>query len=175
MNDWLDRTIRDDHRAKGVLREYVYEISVSAESAEGAEPSGTALLRLTAEPSPSWGGVQASDGSSSRPETNWKYILRTQVRQDSGGVVVAEPFSGGLPFTVTGVGPWEAEPEGGFDPDVLAARLLAFVSDWRRPEGPLTPDQCEWFRWLGPAIDTLLPAEEEAAVEWIRDHRPADQ
>jgi hypothetical protein len=115
------------------------------------------------------------DGSSSRPETNWKYILRTQVRRASGAVIVAEPFGGGLPFTVTGIGPWEAEPEGGLDPDILAARLLAFVSDWRRPEEPLTPDRREWFGWLGPAVDTLLPTEEEAAVEWIRAHRPADQ
>ncbi|WP_405886231.1 IS701 family transposase (plasmid) [Streptomyces sp. NBC_01136] len=86
----------------------------------------------------------------------------------------AEPFEGGLPFVVSGVGPWDPEPDGGFQPDVLAARLLAFVSDWRGPEGPLTDDQREWFSWLGPEVNAMLPREETAAVEWMNGRRVSD-
>lgn len=174
MNDWLDRTIRDDHRAKGKLREYLYEISVAGGSAEEAEPSGSVMLRLTAEPSLPWGGDDTGDGTSKRPEVSWKYLLRTQEKHDPRSTVVAEPFGGGLPFVVTGVGPWDAGPEGGFDPDLLAARLLAFVSDWRKPAEALTLEQREWFRWLGPELKAMLPDDEETAVAWIRSRRPAD-
>ena len=77
-------------------------------------------------------------------------------------------IAGGLPFVVSGFGPWDPEPDGGFQPDVLAARLLAFVSGWRGPDGPLTDDQREWFSWLGPEVNAVLPREESAAVEWMR-------
>lgn len=52
--------------------------------------------------------------------------------------------------------------------NVLAARLLAFISGWRGPDGPLTDDQREWFSWLGPEVNAVLPHEESAAVEWMR-------
>ncbi|MFD6181420.1 hypothetical protein [Streptomyces goshikiensis] len=174
MSEWLDRTIRDNHRAKGELHEYVYELPVSAGEAEDAGPSGTVLLRLTAEPLPAWGTGQTGEGMSNRREASWKYILRTCVRSVSGGDVVAEPFGGGLPFVVTGVGPWDPVPEGDFDPDRLAARLLAFVSDWRNPEEPLNDHQRDWFRWLGPAVKGLLPADEETSAEWLRSRRTVD-
>ncbi|MFJ3841977.1 hypothetical protein ACIPY6_41675 [Streptomyces sp. NPDC090054] len=174
MSEWLDRTIRDDHRAKGKLHEYFYELPVpAAETAEGS-PSGTVMLRLTAEPLPDFGGGQAREGASKRRETSWKYILRTHTRHTPGGDVVAEPFGGELPFVVTGVGPWEPPPENGFDPDRLAARLLAFVSDWRNPDEPLNADQREWFRWLGPGVKALLPSDEEASAEWLRSRRSSD-
>ncbi|MFE0650206.1 hypothetical protein ACFVZH_16635 [Streptomyces sp. NPDC059534] len=168
MSDWLNRTIRDGHRAKGDLHEYVYEIPVRADPEE-TDPAGTVLLRLTSEPVPFFG--QAPDeGGPKRPEVVWKYVLRTRLKSDRG-VVVAEPFEGGLPFVVSGVGPWDPEPDGGFQPDVLAARLLAFVSDWRGPEGPLTDDQREWFSWLGTEVNAMLPREETAAAEWMNGRR----
>lgn len=176
MSDWLNRTIRDGHRAKGELHEYVYEIPVPA-GAEGAGPAGVVLLRLTAEPVPFFGqqpfGEQPAEGAPKQPETAWKYLLRTQVKMDDH-VVVAEPFEGGLPFAVSGIGPWDPEPDGGFDPDVLAARLLAFLSDWRGPESPLTGDQREWFSWLGSELNAMLPREEAAAVEWMNGRRVSD-
>ncbi|GAA2720486.1 MULTISPECIES: hypothetical protein [Streptomyces] len=171
MSDWLKRTIRDGHRAKGELREYVYEIPVPAEPEE-ADPAGVVLLRLTSEPVPF--GQQLTEGGSKQPETAWKYLLRTRLKSGDRRVVVAEPFEGGLPFVVSGVGPWDPEPEGGFQPDVLAARLLAFVSDWRGPEGPLTDDQREWFSWLGPEVNAMLPREETAAVEWMNGQRVSE-
>jgi hypothetical protein len=57
---------------------------------------------------------------------------------------------------------------------VLAARLLACISDWRGPEEPLTDDQREWFSWLGPELNAMLPREEKAAVEWMRGLRVLD-
>ncbi|MGW6941173.1 hypothetical protein ACWGF3_19540 [Streptomyces xanthophaeus] len=174
MSDWLDRTIRDDHRAKGKLHEYVYELPVSADQGEESGPSGTVVLRLTAEPLPDFGGAPAGEGAPNRRETSWKYIIRTHTRRAPDGDVVTEPFGGEVPFAVTGVGPWDPPPENGFDPDHLAARLLAFVSDWRNPDEPLNADQREWFRWLGPGLKALLPGDEEASAEWLRSRRPAD-
>ncbi|MFJ1957697.1 hypothetical protein ACIOGT_31015 [Streptomyces microflavus] len=172
MSDWLNRTIRDEHRAKGELHEYVYEIPVPAEPEE-SDPTGMVLLRLTSEPVPIF-GQQPTEGGPKRPETDWKYLLRTRLKSDDRHVVVAEPFEGGLPFVVSGVGPWDPEPDGGFQPDVLAARLLAFISDWRGPEGPLSDDQREWFSWLGPEVNAMLPHEETAALEWINARRVSD-
>ncbi|MFF4323097.1 hypothetical protein [Streptomyces sp. NPDC001568] len=172
MSDWLDRTIREGHRAKGELHEYVYEIPVPA-LPEETDPAGMVLLRLTSEPVPFF-GQQLGEGGPKKPETDWKYFLRTRLRAGDRRVVVAEPFGGGLPFVVSGIGPWDPEPDGGFDPNVLAARLLAFVSDWRGPDGPLTDDQREWFSWLGPELNAMLPREEAAAVEWMKGRRVAD-
>jgi hypothetical protein len=67
-----------------------------------------------------------------------------------------------------GSGPWDPEPDGGLQPDVLAARLLAFISGRRGPDGPLTDDQRGWFSSLGPEVNPVLPREESAAVEWTR-------
>lgn len=171
MSDWLNRTIRDGHRAKGELREYMYEIAVPAEPEE-TDPAGAVLLRLTSEPVPFFG--QQSADETPKHETEWKYLLRTRLKTDDRHVVVAEPFEGGLPFVVSGVGPWDPEPDGGFKPDVLAARLLAFLSDWRGPEGPLSDDQRQWFSWLGPELNAMLPREEPAAVEWMNGRRVSD-
>lgn len=83
-------------------------------------------------------------------------MLRTRLKSADRPVVGAEPFTDGLPFVASGVGPGDPEPDGGFQPDVLAARLLAFVSGWRGPDGPLTDDQREWFSWLGPEVNAVL-------------------
>lgn len=95
-------------------------------------------------------------------------MLRTRLKSADHPVVGAEPFTDGLPFVASGVGPWDPEPDGGFQPNVLAARLLAFVSGRRGPNGPLTDDQRELLSWLGPEVDAVLPREESAAVEWMR-------
>ncbi|WP_399879992.1 hypothetical protein ACGH7X_00120 [Streptomyces sp. BBFR51] len=129
-------------------------------------------MRLTSEPVPFFG--QQSAAEDPKRETDWKFLLRTRVTAADRSAVVAEPFEGGLPFVVSGVGPWDPEPDGGFKPDVLAARLLAFLSDWRGPEGPLTDDQREWFRWLGPERNAMLPGEETAAVKWMNGQRVSD-
>jgi hypothetical protein len=84
-------------------------------------------------------------------------MLRTRLKSADRPVVGAEPFTDGLPFVASGVGPWDPEPDGGFQPDVLAARLLAFVSGRRGSDGPLTDDQREWFSWLGPEANAVLP------------------
>lgn len=55
-------------------------------------------------------------------------MLRTRLKSADHPAVGAEPFTDGLPFVASGVGPWDPEPDGGFLPNVLAARLLAFVS-----------------------------------------------
>lgn len=93
-------------------------------------------------------------------------MLRARVETKDRGVIVSEPFGGSLPSAVSGIGPLEPEPAEGFDADVLAARLLAYVSDWRCPEEALSEDQIEWFNWLGPQVNALVPQDDEAAVKW---------
>lgn len=81
-------------------------------------------MRLTSEPVPFF-GQQLPEGPEA-PETDWKFVLRTRLKSADRRVVVADPFAGGLLFVVSGVGPWDPEPDVGFQPDVLAARLLWF-------------------------------------------------
>lgn len=50
MSDWLDRNRKDSQRAKGELREYLYEIPIRYEQSDDLF-TGTVLLRLTWEPS----------------------------------------------------------------------------------------------------------------------------
>jgi len=116
------------------------------------------LLRLTSEPVPFF-GRQLSEGA--------PRYLRPPA-STCCGCGSSRLIAGGPPFVVSGVGPWDPEPDGGFQSDVLAARLLAFVSGWRGRDGPLTDDQREWFTWLCPEVNAVLPREGSAAVERMR-------
>ena len=111
-------------------------------------PDGVVLLRVTSEPVPFF-GQQLSEGAPKhlRPPAS------TCCGRGSSRLI-----AGGLPFAVSGAGPWDPEPDGGFQPDVLAARLVAFVSGWCGPDGPLTDDQREWFSWPGPEANLCCPA-----------------
>ncbi|MFI8991580.1 hypothetical protein ACIG63_42575 [Streptomyces antimycoticus] len=173
MTDGWGRLIRDGHRAKGDLDEYLYEIPIPMNADEEGRLHGTVLLRLVAEPSP-WPRASTADGESRKAETSWKFLLRTRRPDESLGDVISEPFSGDLPFVVSGLGPFDEAPEEEFDPDVLAARLLAYLSDWRNPEDRLSSDQSVWFQRLGPGVRALLPANEAQAATWVRRHRSDD-
>jgi hypothetical protein len=171
MSDWLETSTRESQRASGGLQDFVFEIPL--ESGQGSDRfEGTVLLVLERRRSmhAEFSGHEAEYPGK---DENWHYRVRTR-HGGGNGDVVAEPFSGGaLPFAVTGLGSYD-RPERGYDPDRLGAGLLAYFSDWRRPQHDLTAEQREWFRRFGPALATQLPGSTEETIAWLAARRTAD-
>lgn len=55
----------------------------------------------------------------------------------------------------------------GLEADDLAAGLLCYTTDWSRLPPPLSREQREWFRYLGPALEDEL-RQHTRLTDWLR-------